>query len=652
MRISTLVTAAFVAVTVMSLTPAAMPAPAAADDRTGAIVVAFKPGTTLGEVAEAIDDAGSHAERSSQPSRLVLVEPEPGQSVEDAVRALDANAGVEFAAPERTVSLARTPADQYYASNQWPAPQIGLPAAWDVTTGSSSTIVAVIDTGVQLNHPDLDAKITTGANAGYDFANNDADPSDDHGHGTFVAGIIAAESNTSGAGSGIAGVCWACRIMPVKVLGANGSGSTFSVAAGIDWARTHGAKVINLSLGASNADPTLQAAVDNAFNAGVVVVAASGNSGGAVLYPAAFPNAIAVGANNSSGARSSFSSYGPELDVMAPGESVFSTSIGATYGWGSGTSFAAPHVAGVAGLMMSAGITAPADIAARLAATATDIGSAGFDNLTGWGRVDAARAIAREYAATWGTLDIATTAAPNAALPATVTVSNSGTSAWPSSGADAVNIVKRWRSGGCSGAATDAGSTAPPSDVAPGASATVSLALAAPATTGTWCLELDLSRSGTMFSSLGSPVKTAIVQVSAPASLDVTWDSANVLPSAMKQNATTAVQVTFTNSGTAAWKSADAGRMMFTYHWRKGRCPGSGYAVREGIRTPLPADVAAGETVAALAANVQAPSRTGTYCLQYDLTLDNGTWLSTLGSPVQQQTVYVSKASRARTTRR
>ncbi len=638
-------TLAALALVITSLAAGRMPAPAAADDQTGAVVVAFRPGTTLAEVADAIDDADAAPERSSGPSRLVLLDPEPGQSVEDAVRALDAHAEVEFAAPERTVSLARTPGDQYYTAYQWPAPQIGLPAAWDVTTGSSSTIVAVVDTGVQLSHPDLDARIATGANAGYDFANNDSDPSDDHGHGTFVAGIIAAESNTSGAGSGIAGVCWACRIMPVKVLGANGSGSTFTVAAGIDWARTHGARVVNLSLGASTSDPTLQAAVNNAWNAGVVVVAASGNSGGAVAYPAAYPNAIAVGANNSSGARSSFSSYGPQLDVMAPGESVFSTTLGGGYGSGSGTSFAAPHVAGVVGLMISAGVTSPADIAARLAATATDMGASGFDNLTGWGRVDAARAVAPDQPATWGALNIATSAAPGAAISGTVAVTNGGASAWPSAGAGYISIDQRWRAGGCGGAATDAGEATLPSSVEPGATATVALALTAPATAGTWCLELDVVRNGTPPSSLG-PVKTATVQVVAAASFGVTWDSGNVMPGSITERATVPVTVSFTNNGATTWRAAGAGKGMFFYHWKKGRCPGSSYTVRDGTRTALPVDIAPGATVDDLAANVAAPSRTGTYCLQYDLLLDSGTWLSNLGSPVQQATVKVTRRPR------
>ena len=255
--------------------------------------------------------------------------------------------------------IVATPTDPLYASNQWSLPQIGLPTAWNTSTGSASMIVAVIDTGVDAAHPDLSGKITTGANAGYNFVGGNTNTADDHFHGTFVASIVAANTNN---GAGGAGVCWACKIMPIKVLDSTGSGSTFNVAQGVDWAVSHGAKVINLSLGSSSSDATLQTAVNNAWTAGVIVVAASGNNNGPVLYPAAYANAIAVGSNNQAGVRSSFSNFGAELDIMAPGESVFGAlctcaSYAGGYGTGSGTSFAAPHLAGVVGLLISAGIT-------------------------------------------------------------------------------------------------------------------------------------------------------------------------------------------------------------------------------------------------------------------------------------------------------
>ena len=366
-----------------------------APEQTGNVIVRFKDGATLSDVGEALSDSESAAVASTGPSRLVLLDPNPGQSVDGAVADLEANPDVEFAEPDVVVRTALTPNDSLYATYQWPAPMIGLPTAWNTTTGSASVIVAVIDTGVDGAHPDLSGKITTGANAGYNFVSGNTNTADDNSHGTFVAGIIGANTNNA---SGMAGVCWSCKIMPVKVLDNTGSGSSFGVSQGIDWAVSHGAKVINLSLGGGAAS-SLQTSVDNAWNAGVVVVAASGNDNGPVLYPGAYSNAIAVGSNDQSAARSSFSNYGPELDIMAPGGNVLGTlctcnGYAGGYGTGSGTSFAAPHVAGVAALLIASGVTDKAQVRSRLLTTTTDMDAAGFDNLTGWGRVNAAAAIA------------------------------------------------------------------------------------------------------------------------------------------------------------------------------------------------------------------------------------------------------------------
>jgi subtilisin family serine protease len=365
-----------------------------AAEYTGDVVVKFKPAATLADVGEALDDADAAPIASTAGSGLVLLEPDAGQSVDGAVADLEANPDVLFAEPDVVMRTTLTPTDPYYTSYQWHLSQIGLPAAWDTTTGSASVIVAVLDTGVQSTHPDLSGKITTGASAGYNFVSNNTNTTDDHSHGTFVAGIIAANTNN---GAGGAGVCWSCKIMPVKVLDNTGSGSSFNVAQGIDWAVSHGADVVNMSLGGGAAS-ALQTAVNNAWTAGVVVVAATGNDHGPVLYPAAYSNAIAVGSNEQNGARSSFSNYGPEIDIMAPGGSVLGTLCSCNgnpggYGIGSGTSFAAPHVAGVAGLLIASGITDKNEIRTRLLSTATNMEAAGFDNNTGWGRVNAAAAI-------------------------------------------------------------------------------------------------------------------------------------------------------------------------------------------------------------------------------------------------------------------
>lgn len=232
---------------------------------------------------------------------------------------------------------------------------------------------------------------TSGGTGGTTTADS---PKDDHGHGTFVSGIVAANTNN---GTGMAGVCWSCKIMPVKVLDHEGYGTSFSVSQGIDWAVSHGADVINLSLGGGGTG-ALQTSVNNAWTAGVVVVAATGNDNGPVSYPAAYANAIAVGSTQQGGARSSFSNFGPEIDIVAPGSSVLGTmcqcnGTGGGYGTGSGTSFSTPYVAGAAALLIASGIVDKDEIRSQLLTTATDLGTAGFDNLYGNGRLNIAAAI-------------------------------------------------------------------------------------------------------------------------------------------------------------------------------------------------------------------------------------------------------------------
>ncbi len=369
---------------------------APADERTGDIIVRFHHASSLGDVAGALAGSKTEAIKTTTLADIALVQPAPGESIDDAIRALETDPSVLYAEPDYRVTIDAVPNDTSYGS-QWHYPKVGLPTAWDATTGSAAVIVAVVDTGVELTDAELDSKITTGANAGYDFANGDTNPADDHGHGTHVAGTIAAETNNA---TGVAGVCWACKIMAVKVLDSTGSGSMLDVAAGIDWARTHGAKVVNLSLGSLSSNATLQTAVTNAYNAGLVVVGAAGNNAGdadtsddSVMYPGAYANAIAVGATDSTDTIASFSNYGPQIDVAAPGVSILSTLLGSGYASWSGTSMATPHVAGAAALLASAGITDPATIRARLTSTATDLGAAGFDNSYGYGRINVHLAI-------------------------------------------------------------------------------------------------------------------------------------------------------------------------------------------------------------------------------------------------------------------
>lgn len=304
---------------------------------------------------------------------------------------------VEYAEPDFRVSVALAPNDPSYGTQQWNLPQIQAPQAWDISTGSS-VVIAVVDTGVSLTHPDLSSKLVSGAT----FVEGTTSADDDYGHGTHVAGIAAAATNNA---TGMAGVSWGARIMPVKVLDASGWGNTSDIASGIIYAVDHGAKVVNLSLGGSSASQTMLGAVNYALGKNVVVVAAMGNyalSGNPIMYPAAYPGVIAVGSTNNSDIRSPSSQFNTYTSVSAPGVGVYSTvpsssmpiSDASGYKYLNGTSMATPHVSGLAALIL----TVHPDYSWPLVKTiieqsADDQGSAGWDQYYGWGRINAYKAL-------------------------------------------------------------------------------------------------------------------------------------------------------------------------------------------------------------------------------------------------------------------
>ena len=258
---------------------------------------------------------------------------------------------------------------------------MGARSAWTQSTGGD-VVVAVLDTGAQLDHPDLAANVWVNAGEiagngidddangyaddvhGYDFAGKDADPSDDHGHGTAVAGVIGARGNN---GTGITGVAWRARLMIVKVLGANGSGSVYDVARGIRYAVANGAKVVNLSMAGPDTAPELEAAIAEAKAAGVLIVAAAGNTGADLdakpAYPASSGDVIGVASTDDTGRLAPGSSFGATtVEIAAPGENIVSTARNGRYETRSGTSQAAAHVTGTLALMAAAAPTATADM--------------------------------------------------------------------------------------------------------------------------------------------------------------------------------------------------------------------------------------------------------------------------------------------------
>jgi len=401
------------------------------------IQVRLRPGLTAADIADELASAGYEIVDELPLTRILLVRvadtkaPDgtvapngaaPGirlgapkaddVSVEQAASTLEDIPGVDWAYPDYPVWATAMPNDPHFSSDQWHYRTISLPQAWDVSTGQDAPVtVAIIDTGISPSHPDLLGKLVPG----WDFVGNDDDPSDTpvgSSHGTHVAGTIAAATNN---GIGVAGVSWGAMIMPVRVLDSAGSGSYSRVMEGIEWAIQHGAQVINMSLGGANyPGQAFEATIRDAYSRGITLVAATGNDySQPVLYPAAFPEVIAVGATLKDNSLAPYSNVGPQVTVAAPGGStapnssdgVFSTDLkrvssGSGYTWANGyefmhgTSMATPHVSGLAALLLSRfGPMSPDAVAALISDTSMDLGANGYDHDFGAGLVNAYAAL-------------------------------------------------------------------------------------------------------------------------------------------------------------------------------------------------------------------------------------------------------------------
>jgi subtilisin family serine protease len=281
---------------------------------------------------------------------------------------------------------------------QWGLDMIAADPAHQVATGAGA-VVAVIDSGVQADHPDLAGRLLPG----HDFVDNDETPQDGNGHGTHVTGIVAADA---GNGIGVEGVAPGAMVLPVRVLGDDGSGSTDAVIQGIDYAVARHVDVINLSLGSDvplvgGTPPEFDQAIHRALDAGIVVVAAAGNSSlPACDQPSGEGRLLCVGAVDRNGNRAVYSNFGRGLGISAPGGSglpldhdILSTVPPSTYAEMAGTSQATPHVAAVAALLAGLGLHGQAAVQ-RILATARDVGSPGPDSTYGAGIVDARAAVA------------------------------------------------------------------------------------------------------------------------------------------------------------------------------------------------------------------------------------------------------------------
>lgn len=338
-------------------------------------------------------------------------------TVEEMIYVMSQNPDIEYAEPNYKAYIATNDTffkyqyalqntGQRVAPPSIPGAPTGIQAAdtratkaWDETKGDEQVLIAVIDTGVDLNHPDIKNKIFS---SGQDFVNDDSDATDDNGHGTWVAGIAAAEANNS---EGIAGVAWNCRVLPVKTMDEEGTGFYSWIIEGIRWAVDNGADVINMSLGGDVPSQSLESAVQYAFQKDVIVVAAAGNDSDTVLYPGAYDAyCLAVAATDASDEVPGWSNAGPEVDVAAPGVWIVSlfpeylTPSGfLPYIWGDGTSASTPHVAGLAALIKSIKpwLTV-SEIMTVIRYSADDVNSAeypGKDEFMGYGRINMEKAL-------------------------------------------------------------------------------------------------------------------------------------------------------------------------------------------------------------------------------------------------------------------
>jgi serine protease len=427
--------------------------PASADEVAGEVVVRYKPGVDRTAVERAVGVGRPQA--FAPHTRLLHIR--DGETVAETVRELRARPDVATAAPNAIARLSSfipndpglSGAKGGWQQTQWnfmPGSGVNAPDAWQHLLavkrgGGKGVVVAVLDTGVAYANRRRFRRSPDFARGdfvrGYDFVDDDRFPNDENGHGTHVAGTIGERTDN---GTGVTGLAYGAKVMPVRVLDRYGGGDSVTITAGIRWAVRHGADVINLSFEfddgfrqvTASEIPDILAALRFAKRHNVVVVAASGNRGlGTVAYPARYGSVIAVGATTENGCRASYSNAGRGLDIMAPGggkddpndptcqpqkqasRGIFQM----TYPWAAsdnaprtasayrrfglprrfiGTSMAAPHVSATAALIISSRILGrhpkPKAVEERLKATAVDAGAPGFDSAYGAGRVDAAAA--------------------------------------------------------------------------------------------------------------------------------------------------------------------------------------------------------------------------------------------------------------------
>lgn len=365
----------------------------------GEIIVKQKEGSPIASTSF-LNQLGIRVIKTVLALDIKVVKVPSSVSMESALQKLNSDPSVEYAEPNYIRKINIQVNDEK-RKDQFALDKIQADKAWDITMGNNSVVVAIIDTGVDIQHPDLVNQVVQG----YSTVRNNSQWTDDNGHGTHVAGIIAAAANN---GIGIAGLAPKCKIMPIKVLDKTGSGNDAGISEAIVWAADHGADVINMSFGGPGQSKTLEKAVKYALKKNVVVCSAMGNEGNNYPnYPAAYNGVIAVGATDDKDNRVEFSNYGKWITVSAPGAQILSTfptydvelnQYGYTKNYAvlDGTSMAVPYVSALSALIRSKyGKIALSTVMTKIKKGVDDVDAVGFDEKTGYGRINALKALSK-----------------------------------------------------------------------------------------------------------------------------------------------------------------------------------------------------------------------------------------------------------------
>lgn len=365
------------------------------DDQDTRVLVKFKKDVKQQERDQATKEKKAKKVDEVYGDDIWVVESEEGKKNKDLAEDFKRDPRVVYAEPDVVLHITVANPNDPRFGDQYAMQRINAVAGWTAYPGvyssSGGPSIAVIDTGIDRNHPDLASKLDTANSRCFGLLCFVTGYEDDNGHGTHTAGTAAAATNNA---TGVAGVAVNSRIQALKACNAVGTCNTADIVGAINWARTHGARVVSMSFGGGGTT-TMQTAVQQANAAGVVLVAAAGNDGNSsVNYPAGYPEVVSVAATDSNDNRASFSNFNNDVELAAPGVSVLSTYSGDGYASVSGTSMSTPHVAGLAALLRGQNPSwTPDQVRARMRQCSDDRGSPGWDSSYGYGRINLGRAL-------------------------------------------------------------------------------------------------------------------------------------------------------------------------------------------------------------------------------------------------------------------